>query len=206
MADVPADGYNTPKKVSKLRQACRKTLIETPPPVKKIRYDKEFYENFSASFHGLALDQEIKIDKNEHPSAQRLTEKDIANALVFGGPGKGCLNILPDLSTRPHITRNFFDLRYKNGAGRKEAYVGGKHGFVDSEGFHRFPEHCPFMHCSTLPTQLKFLTTPEKSSSSRQFNLSSNMVIPNVNSTPYKQSKDKNCSQITLASPSLELM
>ena len=167
--NIPSSGiYKTPEKIMtseknkwkhRLMEAGRTLGCNTPRSKRKL-WNRDDFKNFSFSFHGWALSEGFKLDSSIHGKySQVLTPDHMKGVIEFGG--NHGVNLMSG-NVNPKILHK---RRYLNGAQRKERYAGSQiSGFVGPDGFHRYPDFCPFQHCSGLKEWLIINKVTPKSS------------------------------------------
>ena len=141
----------TTDKFSQNLKLAGRDLGCSTPHSKRPRLDRSFYQNFSMGFHCWAIHADFPLDVNKHgEKTQLLTPEHLESAMKFAGPSG--LNLISEKTG----SKNLHKMRFKNGARRTERYVGNaESGFVDPDGFHSYPDFCPFQHCHSLPEWFK---------------------------------------------------
>ena len=116
--------------------AVRDLGVVTPTGKREVR-NRGFYSRVSLTIHSWALEKGIDLTS---------TKLQITHFKEIRDHGVNTLNIL-----RPTNTAQKLFAMYNNNADGVEKYQ----RYVDSEGYHKYPDNCSFFHCRTLPIAVK---------------------------------------------------
>ena len=128
------DLISTPVKM--IHRISARDLGVVTPKGKKESHNKEYHSRISYSIHSYALAKKIDLEN---------TKLELSHFEDIRDHGVKDLGILLPTNT----AKKLFDFYYNTDSNEKFDK------YVDSSGFHKYPDTCSFFHCKTLPVILK---------------------------------------------------